>query len=118
MTIDLGSGRSGSWSEGIFGGEPADVDEMASGATWTGPRFDGGCGALVSDFEKARCRGFDDRRGFGFEVEEKAGLSGAVAFGRVPKAKISDLVEAFGQNMLEEAANELMAVQAAGAPAR
>ena len=41
MTIDLGSGRSGSWSEGIFGGEPADVDETASSATWTAPRLDG-----------------------------------------------------------------------------
>jgi hypothetical protein len=72
----------------------------------------------VSDFGKARRRGFDDRRGFALEVEKKAGLSGAAAFGRVPKAKISDLVKAFGQNMLEEAANELVAVQAAGAPAR
>jgi len=36
-------------------------------------------------------------RGFALEVEEKAGLSGAVALGRVPKAKISDLVKAFGQ---------------------
>jgi len=50
---------------------------------------------LVSDFEKARCHGFDDRRGFAFEVEEKVGLSGAIAFGRMPKAKIADLVEAF-----------------------
>jgi hypothetical protein len=31
----------------------------------------------------------------------------------VPRAKISDLVKAFGQNMLEEAADELVAVQAA-----
>ena len=38
------------------------------------------CGALVSDFGKARRRGFDDRRDFALEVEEKAGLSGAVAF--------------------------------------
>jgi hypothetical protein len=74
MTIDSGSGR----REGIFGGEPADVDEAASSATWTAPRLDGGCGALVSDFGKARRRGFDDRRGFALEVEEKAGLSGAV----------------------------------------
>jgi hypothetical protein len=51
--------------------------------------------------------------GVALEVEEKAGLSGAVAFGMVPRAKISDLVKAFGQNMLEEAADELVAVQAA-----
>ena len=118
MTIDAGGRRSGSWSEGIFGGEPADVDEMASGATRTAPRFDGSCGALVSDFEKARCRGFDDRRGFAFEVEEKVGLSGAIAFGRMPKAKIADLVQAFGQNVLKETANEFVAGHATGAPAR
>jgi hypothetical protein len=91
---------------------------MASGATWTAPRFDCGCGALVSDFEKARCHGFDDRRGFAFEVEEKVGLSGAIAFGRMPKAKIADLVEAFRQNVLEETANEFVAGHAAGAPPR
>ena len=118
MTIDAGGRRSGSWSEGIFGGEPADVDEMASGATRTAPRFDGSCGALVSDFEKARCRGFDDRRGFAFEVEEKAGLSGATAFGRVPKAEVADLMQACGQDVLEKTADELMARHAAGAPAR
>jgi hypothetical protein len=73
MTIDPGSERSGSWSEGIFGGEPADVDETASSATWTAPRLDRGCGALVSDFGKARRRGFDDRRGFALEVEEEGG---------------------------------------------
>ena len=102
MTIDPGSGRSGSWSEGFFWGESADVDEMASGATWTAPRFDCGCGALVSDFEKARCRGFDDRRGFAFDVEEKTGLSGAIAFGRVPKAEVADLMQASGQDVLEK----------------
>jgi hypothetical protein len=74
MTIDPGSERSGSWSEGIFRGEPADVDETASSATWTAPRFDGGCGTLVSDFGKARRPAFDDRRGFALKVEEKAGL--------------------------------------------
>jgi len=53
------------------------IDAGGRRSTRTAPRFDGSCGALVSDFEKARCRGFDDRRGFAFEVEEKAGLSGA-----------------------------------------
>src|SRR5271170_301890 len=52
-TIEPGSGRSGSWSEGIFGREPADVDEAAAAATWTAPRFGGDGGALVGDFEKA-----------------------------------------------------------------
>ena len=89
-----------------------------AGATWTAPRLDGGFGGLVSDFGKARRRGFDDRRGFALEVEEKAGLSGAVAFGRVPKAKISDLMQAFGHDVLEEPTKELVAVHAAGAPAR
>ena len=55
---------------------------------------------------------------FAFELEEKAGLSGAVAFGRVPKAEISDFMHAFGQDVLEEPANELVAEHAAGAPAR
>jgi hypothetical protein len=36
----------------------------------------------------------------------------------VRKAKISEFVKAFGQNMLEDAANELVAVQAAAAPER
>ena len=91
---------------------------MASAATWTAPRFDGGCGVSVSDFEKARCRGVDGWRGFAFELKEKAGLSGAVTFGRVPKAKISDLVQAFWQDVLEKAANEFVAGHATGAPAR
>ena len=33
-------------SEGIFGREPADVDEVAAAATWTAPRFGGDGGAL------------------------------------------------------------------------
>lgn len=107
-TIEPGSGKSGSWSEGIFGREPADVDEVAAAATWTAPRFGGDGGALVGD----------RRRSCAFEFQEEACLSGVLTFGRMPKAKIADLVQAFGQNVLEETANEFVAWHAAGAPAR
>ena len=40
-------------SEGVFGGEPTDVDEVAAAATWTAPRFGDDSGALVGDLEKA-----------------------------------------------------------------
>jgi hypothetical protein len=73
---------------------------------------------LITDFVMARRGGFGVGRGCAFELEEEASLSGAVTFGRVPQAKIADFVQAFGQNVLEEAANELVAVHAAGAPAR
>src|SRR5258708_411821 len=65
------------------------------------------------------CRGRDRESGArAVELQEEACLSGAVTLGRVPQAKIADLVQALGQDVLEEAANELVALQAAGLPAR
>jgi hypothetical protein len=50
------------------------------------------------------------------ELEEEAGSSGLLAPGGVPQAGVADFVEAFGQNMLQEPAHELVAGDAAGPP--
>ena len=57
------------------------------------------------------------RRGL-VEQQYEAGTGGEVAFGRVPQAEVASLVEAFGQHMLEEAADEFVAGDLAGPPPR
>ena len=52
------------------------------------------------------------------EFQTQAHLRGLGAFGRVPEAEVADLVKSPGQDMLEEAAHELVARQSTGAPAR
>lgn len=85
---------------------------------WADTRFGAVGGALMTGFGSGRCGGVGRGRGCTFELQEQAGLSGAVTFGRVPQSKIADLVQARGQDMLKEASEELVALQAAGAPAR
>src|ERR1700688_3466999 len=53
-----------------------------------------------------------------FEFQQEARLSGEMAFGRMPEAEVADLVQAGREDVLEEAAHELMALQGAGLPAR
>ena len=51
------------------------------------------------------------------ELKEQTGAGGAFALGRMPQTEVPDLVQALGQDMLEEAAHELQACDAAGVPA-
>jgi len=48
------------------------------------------------------------RRSGTVELQQEAGLSGEVAFGRMPKAKVADLVEAGREHMLEEAVDQAL----------
>ena len=50
------------------------------------------------------------------EQEHETGSLRVLAPSRVPEAVVADLVQAFGQHVLQEAAHELMAAQAGGAP--
>src|SRR5712692_7196509 len=119
-----GSAGSRSWSEGVLW-EPADVDEVSEAATRTDARLRacrsrGGVGDALSR-GLGGCGGGLRRqlgRSRAIELQQEAGLSGEVAFGRMPKAKVADLVEAGREHMLEEAAHELVALQGAGLPAR
>ena len=43
---------------------------------------------------------------------------GVLTFGRMPKTKIADLVQAFGQNVMEETEKENEDWHETGAPAR
>ena len=52
------------------------------------------------------------------EREEETRLSGLRAFCGMPETEIADLVEALGKDVLEEAAHELVAFHATGAPTR
>lgn len=52
-----------------------------------------------------------------FEPQQEARLAGERLVGWVPKTEVADLVQALGQDMRQEAAQELMSGNAAGAPA-
>ena len=51
------------------------------------------------------------------EQQHQPGPGGEIAFGRVPQAEVADLVETLGQHVLEETTDELVASDAARAPA-
>ena len=123
--IETVSARSRSWSEGVLW-KPADVDEVSEAATRTDARLStcrslGRVGdALSRGLEIGGCSGLrrEFRRSDAVELQQEASLSGEVAFGRVPEAKVADLVQAGREDMLEEAAHELVALQGAVLPAR
>src|SRR3984957_19641525 len=109
--------RRRSWSERVLW-KPADMDEMSEAATRTDARCGrvgdalsrghGGCGSLRRGLSRSDA----------FEFQQEARLSGEMAFGRMPEAEVADLVQAGREDVLEEAAHELMALQGAGAAAR
>ena len=104
-----------SWSQGLLWHQPADVDEAASAAARADARFGGS--ALMTVFWVSRRSRLGRRRGGALEFQEQAGARGEVAPGRVPEAKIADLVQAAGEDVLEETAHELVAREATGARA-
>jgi hypothetical protein len=52
------------------------------------------------------------------ELQEETRLSGLRTLCGMPETEIADLVEALGKDVLEEAAHELAAFHATGAPTR
>ena len=54
--------------------------------------------------------------GWMFQSQEKAEPRGDVTFGGMPQAEIADFVESPGQDVLQEAAHERFAGEAAGTP--
>ena len=102
-------------SQGLLRDEPADVEEPASAAARTDTRFDGDGGVFVRVFVPGGIVGRG--RIYALEFQEKAGARGEGAPGRVPEAKIADLVQAAREDVLEEAAHELVSREAAAAGA-
>lgn len=107
-----------SWSKGILGEEPAQVDETATAATWTdtwryGLSFVFVLGAALF----VLWSGWRGGRNWALEFQQLPGPSGTGALRGVPQAKITDLMKTVGQDMLEEPAHELVAVELASAPA-
>ena len=51
------------------------------------------------------------------ELQEETSLSDLRSLCGMPEAEIADLVEALGEDMLQETTNELVAFDAAGTPA-
>ncbi len=107
-----GHGVRGSWSLGPLRGKLADEQEKAFAAAGTDPRSVrlfriGGVGAHLGS----------KRRRLTVEQKQQTGAGGILALGGMPQAEVADLVQALGQYVLEEAAHELLAVDAAGPPA-
>src|SRR5262245_7847629 len=50
-------------------------------------------------------------------AEEQTGVAGNSAFTGVPEPEIANLVQAFGQDVLQEAAHELLSIEGTDAPA-
>ena len=103
-------------SLGLFWQELADEDEMAEAAVGTdalsrdaGLIGAGGTLSIGEGLWRKVLRTLD--------VQNQAGVAGDGAFAWVPEAKIANLVQSFGQDMLKEAAHELVALEGADAPA-
>src|ERR1051326_9161765 len=91
-TIEKASARSRSWSKGVLW-EAANVDEMAVATTRTDARRGIGGSILMAGIEVGGrgglCRSRRKRLGWGraIELQEEAGLSGEMAFGRCQRPK-------------------------------
>ena len=114
---ESGRGRKGqvcgSWSHRLLWGQAANADEMAGGAARADPRlrrFWRLGQAIGGVFSRSGLM----RRGRAVEQEQQTGSSCEIALGGVPQAKVADLVEPFGQNMLQEPAHELFTRDPAG----
>src|SRR5580692_3468618 len=108
-------GRCRSWSHGLLRREPADEDQPPLLAMRTDHRLDRGHRLCVDRLWR-RDAGVLRR----LKLERRPQLqhlpdpSGVVALRRMPQTEVADLVEAARQHMLEEAAHELLAAEAAG----
>lgn len=103
-----------SWPKWILW-QRADVDKLALSASRTDLRRGVVVRHLCSGFEIRGWGGrgvsrFQGELSGSIEAQEKTGLSGLFAPGWVPEAEIADLVQAAGEDMLKEAAHELVAL--------
>jgi hypothetical protein len=111
--------RRGSWRHGLLRGEHADEDQPPL-TVWTDPRLD----------RRHRLRaGWHDRWSGRIVVPRQVDLrrrlelqhlpypGGVATLRGMPQAEVTHLVEAARQHVLEEAAHELLAAEAAGSPA-
>lgn len=105
----------GSWPESVLGGQPANIDKVSAAAVGANPEFPES--RLISRFGPG---GLLDLHGWwlgAIELQEETSLSGLRSLCWMPEAEIADLVEALGEDMLQETTNELVAFDAAGTPA-
>ncbi len=109
--LSLRQGVRGSWSLGPLRGNLADEQETTRAAARADPRTvrlfraGGVCARLGSK-----------RRRLTVEKKQKSGAGGVLAFGGMPQAEVADLVQALGQDVLEEATQELRTGDAGGPP--
>ena len=110
------AGSIGSWSKDLFWGRACacrsrwpSCGNVGSGAVrWRWRRFDAGFGS-----GRLR-RGGPWSWGFrAIERQEQTGARSMIAPGGMPEAEVADLVQALRQHVLQEAAHELMAAEAA-----
>jgi hypothetical protein len=106
-----GNGVGASWSLGSLWGKPADKQEKVCAATGADARS-------VALFRIGGIRGRLGLRHCRRTVAQKqqTGAGGVFAFGGMPHAEVADLMQTLGQNVLEEAAHELLAGDAAHPP--
>jgi len=102
----------------LFRQELAHEDEMAEPTAWADARVRG-AGARVIKVAGARvgANGRAHNVLGALHVQQQTGFAGEGTLACVPKAEISNLVQPFGQDVLEEAAHELLTIEGANAPA-
>ena len=103
-----GFGACCSRSKGVLWREPADTVELAFVTKWAGAQLGHGL-VLSGRFEIGRGNWLGGRRICLVELQTQAHLSDFGAFGRMPEAKVANLVQSLGENMLKETAHELVA---------
>ena len=103
-------------SLGLFWQEPADEDEMAEAALWT-DTLGRDAGLIAAAGRLGIGEGLWREVLSTLHVQQQTDVAGDGAFARVPEAEIANLVQSLGQDVLEEAAHELLAIEGADAPA-
>ena len=110
-----GGGVGWSWSLGLLRRKLADKEETTRAAARADARIvrlfgvGGRIGGVRADLGSKRRR-------LRVEQKQQPGAGGILAPDGMPQAEVADLVQALGQDMLEEAAHELLAGDAAGPP--
>src|ERR1700722_9686778 len=110
-----GGGVGWSWSLGLLRRKLADKQETTRAAARADARIirlfrvGGRIGGVRADLGSKRHR-------LRVEQKQQPGAGGILAPDGMPQAEVADLVQALGQDMLEEAAHELLAGDAAGPP--
>jgi len=110
-----GGGRCQSWPHGLLAGERADEDQPSLLTVRTDPRFDRRHWPHAGWYEWRGGRVLHQLgNGWHLELQHLPHPGGVVALRGMPQAEVADLVKTARQHVLEEAAHELIAVEAAG----